>query len=145
MLIPAFLLLLLLMLQPVCLLYTRSVMESTATETARLLATGDADGDEAYRSFALRRLAAIPDLSIFHAGGPLAWDIELTRAPAAEGEVEVVIAGAVCPLPILGAFAATMGETNAQGDILMRVSVSYEARPEWLEGDYALWIEAWNE
>lgn len=65
MLIPAFLLLLLLMLQPVCLLYTRSVMESTAAETARLLATGDADGDEAYRSFALRRLAAIPDLSIF--------------------------------------------------------------------------------
>ena len=43
MLIPAFLLLLLLMLQPVCLLYTRSVMESTAAETARLLATGDAD------------------------------------------------------------------------------------------------------
>ena len=115
MLIPAFLLLLLLMLQPVCLLYTRSVMESTAAETARLLATGDADGDEAYRSFALRRLAAIPDLSIFHAGGPLAWDIELTRAPAAEGEVEVVIAGAVCPLPILGALPQRWGRRTRRG------------------------------
>ena len=145
MLIPAFLLLLLLMLQPVCLLYTRSVMESTAAETARLLATGDADGDEAYRSLPCVDSPPSPNSLDFSCGRSARMGHELTRAPAAEGEVEVVIAGAVCPLPILGAFAATMGETNAQGDILMRVSVSYEARPEWLEGDYASWIEAWNE
>lgn len=80
---PALLTLLLLALQPVCLLYTRSVMESAASETARLMVSGS-DEVEVYERFAYRRLAAVPDLAIFHAGGPRSWDIEcvpaLTRA-----------------------------------------------------------------
>lgn len=64
---PALLTLLLLALQPVCLLYTRSVMESAASETARLMVSGS-DEVEVYERFAYRRLAAVPDLAIFHAG-----------------------------------------------------------------------------
>ena len=142
-LLPVFLTLLLLALQPVCLLYTRAVMEQTAAATARLMVTGEGD-DEAYRAFAMRRLSAVPDISVFHTGGPLAWDIELKRAADTGGRVSVSIDGAVRPLPVLGAFGAAMGTANAHGDMELHVEVAYEGRPEWLEGGYDAWIGMWG-
>lgn len=142
-LLPVFLTLLLLTLQPVCLLYTRAVMEQAAAATARLMVTGEGD-DEAYRAFALRRLSAVPDLAIFHAGGSLSWNIELERASETGGAVSVAIEGAVRPLPVLGVFVAAVGETNARGDVRLGVEVAYEGRPAWLEGDYDTWIGVWN-
>ena len=139
-LLPTFFLLLLLTLQPVCLLYTRSVMESAAAETARLMITAEGEDDEAYRAFALRRLQAIPDVSIFHVGGPYAWEFEFTRASATGGNVGVSIEGAVRPLPVLGVFAPAFGQVNAQGDVQLSVGVTYEGRPSWLEGNYDSWI-----
>lgn len=135
-LLPCFLLLMLVLLQPVCVLYTRSVMEAAAAQTARLMATADAaeqESDmEAYRAFAVRRLAAVPDVSIFHVGGPLAWEIECTDAASTGGRVQVSIEGAVRPLPVLGVFAHGVGEVNAQGDIVVHVEVAYDAHPGWL-------------
>ncbi|MDO4437264.1 MAG: TadE/TadG family type IV pilus assembly protein [Coriobacteriaceae bacterium] len=142
-LLPTFLLLLLLALQPVCLLYTRAVMESTAAETARLMVTASSEGEDAYRAFALRRLAAVPDVSIFHAGGSQSWDISFSRATDTGGAVSVSIEGYVRPLPVLGAFAKSFGDVNARGDVRMSVEASYEGRPTWLEGDYVSWVEAW--
>ncbi len=142
-LLPVFLLVLLLALQPVCLLYTRSVMESAAAETARLMVTGDASDEEAHRAFAMRRLAAVPDVSIFHAGGPLAWDVELGYAGGG-GTARVSIEGAVTPLPVIGAFAGTFGERDAHGDVLLRVEVERAGGPSWLEGDYETWISSWD-
>ena len=157
-LLPSFLIVVLLALQPVCLLYTRAAMESAAAETARLMitgegltqaGTGDADEDgtaqgEAYRAFALRRLAAVPNLSIFHAGGPLSWDIEMTAAASSGGEVRVAITGAVTPLPVLGAFVGLWGPRNAQGDVELTVEVAYAGRPAWLEGSYETWTAVWD-
>ena len=143
-LLPTFLTLLLLALQPLCMLYTRSVMETAASETARLMVTTDDEAMESCEAFALRRLAAVPDLSIFYAGGSLAWDIELVRAEDEEGTVTVAITGAVTPLPVLGAFAGVLGATNGQGDVEMRVEVSYAGRPSWLEGSYETWVRRWN-
>lgn len=143
-LLPSFLILLLLALQPMCVLYTRAVMEAAAAETARLMVTADAGGAEGCRMFALRRLSAVPDLEIFHAGGPLAWEIELTYAGEGAGRVGVSVSGAVHPLPVLGAFAAALGSTNAQGDVVMEVEVSYAGRPAWLEGDYGTWTKVWD-
>lgn len=142
-LLPVFLTLLLLALQPVCLLYTRAVMEQAAAATARLMITGEGD-DEAYRTFALRRLSAVPNLEIFHAGGPLSWEIELKRTADTGGKVSVAIDGYVRPLPVLGAFVAAVGEANAYGDVGLRVEVAYEGRPAWLEGGYDAWIGMWG-
>ncbi len=143
MLIPVFLTLLLLALQPICLLYTRSVMEAAAAQTARLMTTADAESEESCRAFALRRLAAVPDFSIFHAGGPLSWDIDL-RFDVGNGTSRVSIVGYATPLPVLGAFAGVVGATNAQGDVELAVEVAYEGRPTWLEGSYEIWIERWD-
>ena len=123
--LPTFLMLILLALQPVCLLYTRAVMESAAAETARLMTTTTAEDDD-LKEFTRRRLAAVPNVSIFHAGGPLSWDIE------------------VKPLPVIGAFAQAMGGTAEGGYVELKVDVSYQSRPEWLEGDYDSWIAAWD-
>ena len=144
MLLPTFLTLLLLSLQPVCLLYTRAVMESAAAETARLMITGEDEDGSSYEAFALRRLAAVPDLSIFHEGGALAWDIELGLAKDNDGAVIVSIEGTVSPLPVLGVFASAFGSTDAQGDVVLHVEVTYDGRPSWLEGDYDEWIEVWD-
>lgn len=140
---PALLTLLLLALQPVCLLYTRSVMESAASETARLMVSGS-DEVEVYERFAYRRLAAVPDLAIFHAGGPRSWDIECVPALSTGGSVEVAIVGHVTPLPVIGAFARAFGERGDHGDVRMEVRVAYEGRPSWVEGDYADWISVWE-
>lgn len=143
-LLPSFLLVMLLALQPVCLLYTRAVMEAAAAETARLMVTGSLDGEEAYRAFALRRLAAVPDVSIFHAGGPFAWEIDFEAAEDTGGAVMVGIEGAVEPLPVLGVFAGAPGEVNALGDVVLRVEVRYEGVPTWLEGSYETWVATWD-
>ncbi len=144
MLLPAFLTLLLIALQPVCLLYTRSVVESAAAETARLMITAPGGDDDAYVAFAQRRLAAVPNVSIFHVGGPLSWDIELRRAATSGGAVSVSIEGFARPLPVIGAFAHLLGETNASGDVALEVSVDYEGRPSWLSGDYGTWVAMWE-
>ena len=144
MLLPVFLTLLLLAVQPVCVLYTRAVMESAAAETARLMVTAEGETDESIRAFALRRLAAVPDISIFHAGGPLAWDIEMQTASSGDGEVMVCITGAITPLPVIGAFAHAFGAVNGQGDVEMSVRAGYDGRPSWLEGDYGTWTQRWD-
>ena len=134
--LPTFLTLILLALQPVCLLYTRAVMESAAAETARLMTTTTAEDDD-LKEFTRRRLAAVPNVSIFHAGGPLSWDIELGRAGAG-GVSSVSVSGEVKP------FAQAMGGTAEGGYVELKVDVSYQSRPEWLEGDYDSWIAAWD-
>ena len=131
-------------MQPVCVLYTRAVMESAAAETARLMVTAEGETDESIRAFALRRLAAVPDISIFHAGGPLAWDIEMQAASSGDGEVMVCITGAITPLPVIGVFTHAFGAVNGQGDVEMSVRASYDGRPSWLEGDYGTWTQRWD-
>lgn len=143
MLLPSFLILLLLMIQPVCLLYTRAVMESAASSAARIMTTSGEDADEACRAFVLRRLQAVPNVSIFHEGGPLSWDIEFGHAND-EGVSRVKIRGVAKPLPILGAFVRAFAAGESQGNVAIEVEVLYASRPEWLEGDYETWISSWG-
>lgn len=142
-LLPSFLILLLLAVQPVCLLYTRAVMESAAAETARLMTTASAESEDACEAFVLRRLSAVPNVSIFHVGGPLTWEIELGFS-GDTGTSSVEITGHVKPLPVLGAFVSAFGTTDAQGNVAITTRVSYVGKPSWLEGDYETWISAWG-
>ena len=56
----------------------------------------------------------------------------------------VSVSGEVKPLPVIGAFAQAMGGTAEGGYVELKVDVSYQSRPEWLEGDYDSWIAAWD-
>ncbi len=143
-LLPVFLTLLLLALQPCCLLYTRAVMESAAAEGARLALTSEAKDEEALEAFVQRRLGAVPNLSIFHEGDDLDWDISLVRGTDSSGSVSVSIAGAVRPLPVLGAFVGAWGTPDESGNVKLEVEVTYNGRPSWLEGSYDSWISSWG-
>lgn len=143
-LLPVFLTLLLLALQPCCLLYTRAVMEGAAAEGARLVLTSEVADEEALEAFVQRRLGAVPDLSIFHEGDDLSWDIALTRGVNSGGAVTVSVEGAVKPLPVLGAFVGAWGTPDESGNVKLKVEVTYNGRPSWLEGSYDSWVSSWG-
>lgn len=142
-LLPLILILLALLLEPVCLFYTRSVMEATASELCRLLATRTANlGDEDIRNYALERLHAIPETTPFHKGGDGDWEIS---ASGTEGSstTEVSIRGHVPLLPFYSAVANLLGAAQ-DGAILLTVKVKENVRPSWLSGSYSDWVSMWE-
>ncbi|QWT18317.1 pilus assembly protein [Collinsella sp. zg1085] len=141
--IPVFMLCLIILLQPACVFYTRAIMESAAGELARLMITAAYEDDAAYTNFALRRLEAVPNLSIFHEGTKQDWDVSFERGGTA-GAVQVNIQGQARPLPLLGSLMFLAGKTHENGLIPIRVSVKYTGRPSWLEGTYDTWVSVWN-
>lgn len=140
-LIPVVLTLVALLAQPACVLYTRSVMASAAEELVRVRATSHVGEDE-LRAYALRRLAAVPDVPAFHSGGSEAWEIE-SSSPDDSGRVRVTIAGRVRPLPLLGVLVAAFGELDG-GEVVLVAEASREVRANWIGGDYGEWVGIWG-
>lgn len=138
--LPTLLLLLAMLVQPVCIAYTETVMRGAAAEGARLLATSPSE--ERCRAFVLRRLGAVPETSLFHVGGSGDWQIDLTRSDGG-GSTSVEVSGHVRPLPFFGALARAWGERDEQG-VLLKVCVTERLRPSWLEGSYADWVGVWG-
>ena len=138
--LPAVSLVLALLLQPVCLSYTRAVMHEAAAECARASATAYGGDTGACSEFALRRLAAVPEVALFHVGGKSDWEVTINRT---EKHSEVLIRGHARPLPLMGAVMALAGQSDGQG-ILLEARVSEDTRPEWLEGSYADWQSIWE-
>lgn len=141
--LPSVMVVLLLMLEPACLVYTHMVMEGAASEAARAVSTstGIEDGDEAVRAFVLRRLDAVPEISVFHVGGEQDWQVDFQGAGTSQ--VTVRITGHARPLPLVGAVASAIGGIDEQG-VVLRVQVDETVRPSWLEGSYASWVSIWE-
>ena len=112
-------------MQPACLLYTRCVMEGAAVEVARLAATAREGLD--VRPFALRRIAAVPEVSVFHVGGQQDWEVS----------------GHARPLPLLGGICGLLGESDEKG-LVLEARVTASTRPDWLEGSYGDWVGMWR-
>ena len=150
-LIPVLFLLLLLLCQPMILLYNHMVMNSAASEACRLLATRTNMGvfsDDKYEGYIKRRLASIPPIDIFHAHvGAKPWEISM------EGDenspmVTVRIINRLKPLPLLGWGAELIGMCDADGYIVQTVEVSMPTQPEWVwsnsSGGPAQWTTQWD-
>lgn len=140
-LLPVVLTLVALLAQPACVLYTRSVMDATAGELVRLALTARGSEGE-LRSYALRRLAAVPEVSVFHVGGPQAWEVSV-EGPDDEGRVTVAIEGRVRPLPLIGAVVYALGRADG-GNVVVRAEATLDARPEWIGGSYEDWVGIWG-
>lgn len=140
-LLPTALVLVALLVQPACLLYTRSVMASAAAELVRVATTARCS-DEELRGYALRRLASVPDVAMFHEGGPESWEVEV-EGPDPVGRVLVRIEGRVRPLPLLGVLASSLGEVSGD-DVIVRVEASGDVRADWVGGEYGEWIGIWG-
>lgn len=140
-LLPVLLVLLAMLMQPACLLYTKSVMRGAAAEVARVAATWDEGDDSQLREYALRRLRAVPEVSAFHVGGESDWKVEVTGMGGPR--VQVVVEGHAKPLPVLGGLAEALETGDANG-VLLRVEDSEQVRPEWVGGGYDGWIGMWG-
>ena len=132
------------LLQPACLLYTRTVMQSAAAEATRVLATasGDAVTEDAVRAFVLRRLRAVPDLAIFHEGGEQGWEVQLEGGEG-QADASVQVTGSVRPLPLLGGITRVLAPEH-DGMLRLEVRVDAHVRPDWLEGSYEDWVKMWE-
>lgn len=139
MLLPVLLCLMAILMQPVCLLYTKAVMRGTASEVARVLTTWEGDPEQV-RAYALRRLRAVPEVSVFHVGGEGDWRIVTSGGGS---EAHVLIEGHARPLPLMGTLIGALGESDGEG-VVLRVSETQRVRPGWWGGDYADWIGAWD-
>ncbi len=139
-LLPTLMLLLAMLVQPVCLGYTRTIMAHVAAETLRVMATSPDEANA--RNYALRRLRAVPEASLFHVGADRDWQVQVGRED--EGRVAVAtIVGHVRPLPFFGALVSAFGERDGQG-VVLRVQVRGNVRPAWVGGDYGTWQEMWD-
>ncbi len=142
-LLPSLLIVFAVLLEPVCILYTRSVMCATASEICRVLATRRGDiTDAQIESFARRRLAAVPETTPFHAGGEGDWTITTSGAEG-DAEVAVTIVGHVPLLPLFSFVARALGVAGEEG-LELSVTSTETLRPEWLEGGYDDWVSVWD-
>lgn len=143
--LPVLMLLLALLLQPACLLYTRAIMQQAAAETARALisrSTSGALSDESYVAYARRRLSAVPNVAAFHTGGSAGWQVELSGNESSS-EVSVEIKGKLRPLPLVGVVAQMLGEVEGD-EVVLTVQAKETSRPGWLEGTYTSWSSEWD-
>ncbi len=139
-LLPTLMLLLGIVLQPACVLYTRTAMRHAAAEGLRAAST--ATSLDSCESFVLRRLRSVPDVAMFHVGGRDGWDVSVET----DGDTPIVaveIEGRLRPLPIVGLVFAAFGETD-EGDLVLRERVEEASRASWVEGDYEEWTEVWE-
>lgn len=150
-LIPILLLLVLLLIQPMILLYNRMVMENAAAEGCRLLATASSQGaysNEKYEGYIKRRLASIPPVDIFHVHAEgCTWEVSL-EGDESSGEVSVHITNAVKPLPLIGWGANLLNMTDAKGNFVQEVRVTMPTQPSWVAGsggnDQEGWVHAYE-
>lgn len=141
MLLPVLMLVVALLLQPALVLYTRSVMWSAATQTARAAAISTDGSSAPYLEFCKRRLAAVPPLEIFHTGGEQGWRIEVKGAGS--GEATVHVEGSLRPIPLLGVVASVFGRMD--GALLtLEVDATSKVGPVWKSGGYESWISMWK-
>lgn len=139
-LLPTVMVLLALLLQPACILYTRMVMCSAAASSARVLATLPTSSLGECEDYVLRRLAAVPEVAPFHVGGRDDW---VVGVGCDGGTATVSIRGHVRLLPLFGVAMSALGAGDSAGTVI-EVSVSERVRPKWLGGDYGSWISMWS-
>lgn len=139
MLIPSLLVVVALLVQPVCLLYTRSVMSGAASEAVRLAATSSS-ADEV-SAFVKRRLKAVPEVSVFHSGGEDDWSVSVSGLGTARPKVG--IAGHARPLPLTAAIAGAVAGSDGCG-VVLKVEKEVDARAGWVQGKYADWVGIWK-
>ena len=145
-LLPVVMLIFLLILQPICILYTKSIMESAVSGAIRILMTWDESREPAevgIRSYILRRLHAVPEISLFHEGGEQDWNIEINGSETSKN-VSITIMGHVRPIPLLKLPAKVFCRVSNDGCIELVSKIDIQNKPSWKEGTYHDWIQIWE-
>ncbi len=144
-LLPVAMTLLLLLCQPVVLLYDLMVMQSAAGQGVRMIATRSADApDEGYVRAIESQLSAVPNVSVFHVGD--GWDVELEGCETS-AEVGVTISTQVEPLPLIAFVVGALGLLDEDGYFFLKVEATSPTQPAWVleqGGSPADWVSQWD-
>lgn len=141
-LLPVLMLLFGMLLQPVCIAYTRQIMQHVAQEAAHVVAIQDSTMSPSdIEKFIRSHLEAVPKISLFRASEK-DWQIHITQkdgvAPA-----KVEIKAFVRPVPFLGVFAGFAGKKEGE-NICLEVRANEQLRADWVQGNYGEWMKIWN-
>lgn len=138
-LLPTLLIIIALLVEPICLLYTKSIMNAACSEGLRVAATSS--DTQLIESYIRRRLKAVPEVPLFHIGGEHDWSIDID---CNSKTAKIDLKGHASPLPPIGWCLSLIGQTDGRG-IVLQSSLSMQTRPEWIEGSYDDWITFWKE
>lgn len=132
--LPILILLFLLLLQPGIVLYDRIVMSSAASEACRLLATSPTTNADINDDFIRRRLAAIPQMDLFHVHREnCSTEIKLLGNESSEDAI-VEISTKLKPLPLIDAAMSLTGMTGEDGLLTVHVKATEKTQPLWVSG-----------
>lgn len=138
--IPVCAVLLLCLLQTLCLFYTKAIMYSASQQAIRALQTTTDTG--AVQAFVKRRLAMVPEVSLFHNGGMQDWIVDCAKSEA--HLCQITIRGHAKPLPLFYGALRLFVDADEKG-IVLEEKTSSRVRPQWLEGDYEAWVSLWEQ
>jgi len=135
-LIPLFFLLLLLLFQPIIVLYDYMVMTSAASMGCRVLITSsEVTTESATTDFIKRRLGAIPPVDYFHVHGTseetCTWNISYSGNRQSD-YVRVTISTKIRLLPLIDVVATLMGLPDKAGQITLKKAVQMKTQPKWV-------------
>ncbi len=133
--LPALMLTIALLVQPICLSYTRSIMRAAAAEGIRAAATSYGGELGPCRRYVFRRLRAVPEVPLFHVGGHSDWDVSIERTAS---HVAVRVAGHARPLPLMGVLMGALGRCDDTG-VVLEVTVSEDVQPTAVGGESGVW------
>lgn len=139
--IPVFLLVMALLIQPIALLYSKSIAYQAAQETARIVQTEPPVPAQTIAQYALRRLEAVPKIALFSAD-PWTVDIAQSDGTVRRGQF-VSIWGYARLLPIPGLREAMRGLLD-DGDPELTVFSEADPGPDWTRDISHEDLSAWD-
>lgn len=148
--LPAFLLALLLLVQPAILFYDLIVMNQAAEDACRLLATKrQADPEDAFEAAVRRSLGAIPQQDCFHVHrDACSYEVSLGGSEKT-AEVKVVVSNRVRLLPVFDAGARVLGLLDDEGALTLTASAARQTYAPWVASSEAgvapkKWVSQWD-
>ena len=129
--IPVFMVLLLLLIQPAIVCYDLIIMKSASSQACRLVSESGSSGTGGVDDFIRRRLSAIPQVDAFHVhGGDCSYEINIEGAN--ESSATVAIKNKIKPLPLIDLTLRGLGATNQDGCLELATVSTQTSRPSWV-------------
>ncbi len=133
-LLPAFLIVVALLLQPVFIGYGLVVMNVAAHEGLRIQHSSPQHVlDEGSRRAVTRLLGAVPPIDVFHVGGAEGWQI---ASGSSQGTITVEISHTVRPLPGIGLMIRPLLPSDESGNFVITAKAQQGVVPDWTNDDY---------
>lgn len=138
-LLPTFLIVLTLLLQPACLLYPKILMHYAAGDVGRMATTvllhpSGSQIPNRLDQLVRRRLSGVIACPLFHVGDAQSWDVSISVQEGIDksaGQARLVIGHQVKPVPLFAPLLGALGKLDGDGALYQEVDTTISLQPEW--------------